>query len=91
MKIGTKVTFFPKFKGTETRAVTGTVILEHPRGRFVLVEYNPNLLRTTQNPKMLAKRDGLYCVLKAIEDLVLDLFSETRVRYENLYEHKLCC
>jgi len=38
MKIGTKVTFFPKFKGTETRAVTGTVIWEHPRGRFVLVE-----------------------------------------------------
>ena len=41
MKISTKVTFFPKFKGTETRAVTGTVIWEHPRGRFVLVEYNP--------------------------------------------------
>ncbi len=58
MKIGTKVTFFPKFKGTETRAVTGTVIWEHPRGRFVLVEYNSDNTKSENACKPLM---GVYC------------------------------
>ncbi len=38
-RLGKQYTFFPAHGGAPARPVTGTVIWEHPKGRFVVLAY----------------------------------------------------
>jgi hypothetical protein len=40
MKIGKQITFRPDFPGTAGKTVTGIVVWQHPKGRYILVEYH---------------------------------------------------